>query len=80
MYLHTAFMGGVHHGPHILFGQAYPRFYHIHTGINLLDMMKDLNQTQNMTFVFSTHDQKIMDRASRLIHLVDGRINEDEHK
>jgi len=34
----------------------------------------------NMTFVFSTHDQKIMDRADRLIHLEDGRIYEDERR
>ena len=42
--------------------------------------MKDLNETQNMTFVFSTHDQKIMERATRLIHLRDGRIEQDERK
>lgn len=50
------------------------------TGISLIEVMKDLNQTQDMTFVFSTHDEKIMDRASRLIHLQDGKIAEDEYK
>ncbi len=50
------------------------------TGISLIEVMKDLNQTQDMTFVFSTHDEKIMDRASRLIHLHDGKIAEDEYK
>lgn len=50
------------------------------TGISLLDMMRELNQTQNMTFVFSTHDEKIMERASRLIHLHDGEIERDERK
>lgn len=35
------------------------------TGISLLDMMKDLNVRHGMTFIFSTHDQKIMDRARR---------------
>jgi len=50
------------------------------TGIALLEMMRELNQQMNMTFVFSTHDQKIMDRADRLIHLEDGRIYEDERR
>ena len=40
--------------------------------------MRDLNAQLNMTFVFSTHDQKIMDRADRLIHLEDGVIQLDE--
>lgn len=48
------------------------------TGIGLLDMMKQLNEELNVTFVFSTHDEKIMERARRLIHLADGEIEEDE--
>ncbi|AJQ92091.1 ABC transporter ATP-binding protein [Gynuella sunshinyii] len=47
------------------------------TGIELLELMKELNEQHGMTFVFSTHDAKIMDRASRLIHLQDGRITTD---
>ncbi|MGB0936266.1 MAG: ABC transporter ATP-binding protein [Colwellia sp.] len=50
------------------------------TGSDLLDMMKTLNEEQNMTFVFSTHDPKIMDRARRIIRLVDGRVVDDERK
>lgn len=42
------------------------------TGADLLDMMKELNEQQKMTFVFSTHDPKIMARAKRIIRLVDG--------
>ena len=49
-------------------------------GIALLDLMKDLNQQSKMTFVFSTHDEKIMSRASRLIHIHDGEIERDERK
>ena len=51
-----------------------------HTGIALLDVMRDLNRQQGMTFVFSTHDEKIMDRASRLIHMTDGKVDRDERK
>ncbi len=50
------------------------------TGIALLDVMRELNQTRNMTFVFSTHDEKIMERATRLIHLRDGKVEQDERK
>ncbi len=50
------------------------------TGSELLDMMKELNEQQNMTFVFSTHDPKIMERARRIIRLVDGCVVEDEQK
>jgi len=50
------------------------------TGIALLDVMKELNETLGMTFVFSTHDEKIMKRATRLIHVVDGQIELDEKK
>ena len=50
------------------------------TGADLLDMMKELNEQQNMTFVFSTHDPKIMERAKRIIRLVDGCIVADERR
>ncbi|MBD3648462.1 MAG: ATP-binding cassette domain-containing protein, partial [Pseudomonadales bacterium] len=50
------------------------------TGMNLLDTMRELNENHNMTFVFSTHDEKIMDRARRLIHLRDGKVEQDEVK
>ncbi len=51
-----------------------------HTGASLLDMMKTLNETENMTFIFSTHDPKIMERARRIIRLEDGRVVDDERR
>lgn len=51
-----------------------------HTGAALLDMMKALNEKENMTFVFSTHDPMVMERARRIIKLHDGRIIDDERK
>ena len=48
------------------------------TAIELIEMMRELNQSTGMTFIFSTHDQKIMDRARRLLVLVDGQIEKDE--
>jgi putative ABC transport system ATP-binding protein len=43
----------------------------------LLDMMRELNRETGMTFVFSTHDGSVMERARRLIILKDGRIDSD---
>ncbi|WP_250655116.1 ABC transporter ATP-binding protein [Alkalimarinus coralli] len=51
-----------------------------HTGASLLDMMKTLNETEKMTFLFSTHDPKIMERARRIIRLEDGCIVDDERR
>lgn len=44
---------------------------------NLLDIMAKLNKDENMTFIFSTHDQRVIDRARRVITLVDGKIESD---
>ena len=43
----------------------------------LLDIMERLNREHGTTFVFSTHDPRVMERARRLITLVDGQISED---
>ena len=45
---------------------------------NLLDIMEKLNRDEGITFVFSTHDQRVIDRARRVVTLVDGRIGSDE--
>jgi putative ABC transport system ATP-binding protein len=45
---------------------------------NLLDIMHRLNQEENMTFIFSTHDQRVIDRAKRIITLEDGKILSDK--
>ncbi len=43
----------------------------------LLDMMAKMNEEEGMTFVFSTHDQRVIDRARRVVTLVDGKIESD---
>ena len=47
------------------------------TGDALLKVMERLNRERGVTFIFSTHDPRVMERAHRLIHLVDGRIESD---
>ena len=44
----------------------------------LLSLMQRLNQERGTTFLFSTHDQRVMDRAHRIIHLKDGKLFSDE--
>jgi len=41
---------------------------------NLLDIMLKLNETENTTFIFSTHDSRVMNKAKRLIKLEDGKV------
>ena len=43
----------------------------------LLDIMEKLNQQYNITFIFSTHDQRVVKRAHRVITLVDGKVDSD---
>ena len=48
-----------------------------HSASNLLDIMAMLNKEENMTFIFSTHDQRVIERARRVITLVDGKVTSD---
>jgi putative ABC transport system ATP-binding protein len=50
------------------------------TGAELLDMMRELNRKTGMTFLFSTHDRMVMERADRVITLMDGLVVKDEWK
>lgn len=51
-----------------------------HSAENLLDMMAELNRKMGTTFVFSTHDERVIRRARRVITLRDGMIVGDEKK
>ena len=46
----------------------------------LLDIMSRLNKQENITFIFSTHDQRVIDRARRVITIEDGKILKDIKK
>ena len=48
------------------------------TAVALLDVMEHLNSETGTTFIFSTHDPQVMERAHRLIRLRDGQIASDE--
>jgi putative ABC transport system ATP-binding protein len=44
----------------------------------LLDVMYELNQELGVTFVFATHDSRVMERSRRLVRMVDGAVDSDE--
>ncbi len=44
----------------------------------LLDIMQKMNKESKITFIFSTHDQRVMDKARRIITVEDGKVKEDK--
>lgn len=48
-----------------------------HTAVQLIDLMRDLNRSLGLTFVFATHDQRLLGRADRIVRMCDGRVVED---
>ncbi|MCB1088684.1 MAG: ATP-binding cassette domain-containing protein, partial [Verrucomicrobiae bacterium] len=43
----------------------------------IIDLMRRINQTRGAAFIFSTHDDRLLDRVDRKVHLQDGEIIED---
>jgi putative ABC transport system ATP-binding protein len=50
------------------------------TGTELIALMRELNQKQGITFLFATHDPKVLEAASRVVRLADGLITSDERR
>jgi putative ABC transport system ATP-binding protein len=46
------------------------------TGAALMDLMRELNHEQGITFIFSSHDPMVLERADRVVRLVDGAVVE----
>jgi len=49
-------------------------------GHELIELMQHLNREHGITFLFATHDPKVMDAATRVVWLEDGKILRDERK
>jgi putative ABC transport system ATP-binding protein len=47
---------------------------------NLLEIMEKLNQEEKISFIFSTHDARVVSKARRVITIEDGKVVSDEHK
>ncbi len=50
------------------------------TAFALLDLMERLNREHGTTFLFSTHDPRVMKRARRIVRLLDGKVDRDERR
>jgi putative ABC transport system ATP-binding protein len=50
------------------------------TAEKLLSIMEQLNRERGVTFIFSTHDPRVMEHARRVVHMVDGQVVSDERK
>jgi putative ABC transport system ATP-binding protein len=50
------------------------------SGTAVLDIMREMNQERGVTFLFSTHDPKVVERAHRIVTLTDGAITADERR
>lgn len=50
------------------------------TGLEILHLMEEMNQKLGTTFIFSTHDPKVMEHARRLIRIRDGQVEADEKR
>ncbi len=50
------------------------------TADKLIGIMEQLNREQGVTFLFSTHDPRVMERAHRLVRMVDGNVASDERR
>jgi len=46
------------------------------TSMRIIDLMRELNQRDGVTFIFSTHDPRLLERVDSLVQLRDGRITE----
>lgn len=47
------------------------------TGFNLIELMRRLNRERGVTFLFATHDARLLENVDRVIQLRDGRLTED---
>ena len=64
--------------PAIVLADEPPANLDSQTAVELIEMMRRLNEEKGSTFVFSTHDTRVMERARRLVVLRDGAIDSDE--
>jgi len=67
-------------GPSIVLADEPTANLDTETGLGLIDLMRRLNSERGVTFLFATHDSRLLDRVNRVLTLIDGRISRDEHR
>lgn len=63
--------------PHVILADEPTANLDSHTAEELLELMRRLNQEQGTTFIFSSHDDRVISQAKRVVRLEDGRLAED---
>jgi putative ABC transport system ATP-binding protein len=51
-----------------------------HNGKAILELMREMNARDGVTFLFSTHDPMVMEQAKRVVKLVDGAVVDDQRR
>lgn len=64
--------------PHIVLADEPTANLDSVTGLSIIDLMREINRETKTTFIFSTHDLKVMEHAKRIIKLLDGTIESDQ--
>ena len=65
------------HGPDLVLADEPTANLDTENGMKILEMMKELNEKKKVTFIFSTHDPKVMEIARRKVVLADGKIEKE---
>lgn len=63
------------HRPSLVLADEATANLDTHNATQLIELMRQLNRNLQVTFVFSTHDQRLLDRAERIVWLCDGRLS-----
>jgi len=64
--------------PQIIFADEVTGNLDTKTGLEIIDLLFSLNEEQNVTVIFATHDPKVQDKSARTIYLRDGKVVADE--
>jgi len=64
--------------PQIIFADEVTGNLDTKTGLEIIDLLYSLNEEQNVTVIFATHDPKVQDKSTRTIYLRDGKVIADE--
>ena len=67
------------HKPAIVLGDELTANLDHKTGAALMDFLRELNEEEQITFIYATHDPMMMERADRIISLVDGRLQRQDN-
>ena len=62
------------HKPKVVFGDELTANLDHKTGADLMDFLRELNRTEKISFIYATHDPMMVQRASRIVRMQDGKI------